>query len=286
MRPSTPTGPSRPGSGRWWTCWSRPARRPATSCAHMLRLEVVHVAFTGVSDVPEQAVELVQVSSLRAELVTGVQLHHFGAFYRESWRANDWLRGRVDGCAQVVQMLLAPERLRQLGLTAEEAQPAAAVGRRRSGRHRPAHPAGRGLGRRGRRADRRARGRGGRRPPPPHVPADRGADRPPHQHRVPARRARLPRDRRPRGTRPRGPRRPVGHARPRRPAAPRRRRQRRRPRGAARAPAGQRGGRPPDRRPGGRTWLGHLRADRHPRDGHADRDGVVGCRSRRRRSAC
>jgi hypothetical protein len=87
---------------------------------NMLRLEVVHVAFTGVSDVPEQAVELVQVSSLHAELVTGVQLHHFGAFYRESWRANDWLRGRVDGCTQLVQMLLAPERLRQLGLTAEE----------------------------------------------------------------------------------------------------------------------------------------------------------------------
>jgi hypothetical protein len=87
---------------------------------NMLRLEVVHVAFTGVSDVPEQAVELVQVSSLREELVTGIQLHHFGAFYRESWRANDWLRGRIDGSEQLVQMLLAPERLRQLGLTAPE----------------------------------------------------------------------------------------------------------------------------------------------------------------------
>jgi patatin-related protein len=81
---------------------------------NMLRLEVLHVAFTGVSDVPEQWVELVQVSSLREELVTGVQLHHFGAFYRQSWRANDWLRGRVDGSEQLVQMLLAPERLRQL----------------------------------------------------------------------------------------------------------------------------------------------------------------------------
>ena len=80
----------------------------------MLRLEVLHVAFTGVSDVPEQWVELVQVSSLREELVTGIQLHHFGAFYRQSWRANDWLRGRVDGSEQLVQMLLAPERLRQL----------------------------------------------------------------------------------------------------------------------------------------------------------------------------
>ena len=81
---------------------------------NMLRLEVVHVAFTGVSDAPEQAVELVQVSSLQKELITGIQLNHFGAFYRQSWRANDWLRGRIDGSRQLVQMLLAPERLRQL----------------------------------------------------------------------------------------------------------------------------------------------------------------------------
>jgi patatin-related protein len=81
---------------------------------NMLRLEVVHVAFTGVSDAPEQAVELVQVSSLQKQLVTGIQLHHFGAFYRQSWRANDWLRGRIDGSSQLVQMLLAPERLKQL----------------------------------------------------------------------------------------------------------------------------------------------------------------------------
>jgi patatin-related protein len=87
----------------------------------MLRLEVLHVAFTGVTDVAEQAVELVQVSSLREELVTGIQLHHFGAFYRDSWRANDWLRGRLDGSEQLVQMLLAPERLRQLGLSGEDA---------------------------------------------------------------------------------------------------------------------------------------------------------------------
>lgn len=89
---------------------------------NMLRLEILHVAFTGVSDVAEQGVELVQVSSLREDLVTGVQLHHFGAFYRESWRVNDWLRGRLDGSEQLIEMLLAPERLRQLGvLTAQQA---------------------------------------------------------------------------------------------------------------------------------------------------------------------
>ena len=98
------------------------------------------MAFTGVSDVAEQAVELVQVSSLREELVTGIQLHHFGAFYRESWRANDWLRGRIDGSEQLVQMLLAPERLRQLGLSGRGRAPAAPGGRRRTAPGRRCRP--------------------------------------------------------------------------------------------------------------------------------------------------
>ena len=87
----------------------------------MLRMEVLHVAFAGVSPEPEQEVELVQVSTLKPELVTGIQAHHFGAFYRASWRVNDWMRGRLDGSAQLVQMLLAPERLRQRGFDDVEA---------------------------------------------------------------------------------------------------------------------------------------------------------------------
>lgn len=82
----------------------------------MLRLEVLQVAFAGVSPEPEQEVELVQVSSQDKALLTGVQEHHFGAFYRASWRVNDWMRGRLDGATQLVQMLLAPERLRQCGI--------------------------------------------------------------------------------------------------------------------------------------------------------------------------
>ncbi len=80
----------------------------------MLDLEVVQVAFGGASGDVEQEVELVQVSSDRPELLTGIQQHHFGAFYRASWRSNDWLRGRLDGSEQLVQVLLEPERLRQL----------------------------------------------------------------------------------------------------------------------------------------------------------------------------
>ena len=90
------------------------ATGPDDVLVRMLDLEVVQVAFGGASGDVEQEVELVQVSSDRPDLLTGVQQHHFGAFYRASWRSNDWLRGRLDGSQQLVQMLLEPERLRQL----------------------------------------------------------------------------------------------------------------------------------------------------------------------------
>jgi patatin-related protein len=81
----------------------------------MLMLDVVQLAFAGAADEVEQEVELVQVSSLTPQLLTGVQQHHFGAFYRPSWRVNDWLRGRLDAAEQLMRILLSPERLRQLG---------------------------------------------------------------------------------------------------------------------------------------------------------------------------
>lgn len=54
----------------------------------------------------EQSVELVQVSADTRSLLapdwqtaqqklTGMQFHHFGAFYKRSWRANDWMWGPV-----------------------------------------------------------------------------------------------------------------------------------------------------------------------------------------------
>ncbi|MFE5581739.1 patatin-like protein [Kitasatospora sp. NPDC056531] len=79
----------------------------------MLRLDVVQLAFSGASQDVEQEVELVQFSSTDPHLLTGTQLHHFGAFYRPSWRVNDWLRGRVDGAEHIVRMLLSSDRLRQ-----------------------------------------------------------------------------------------------------------------------------------------------------------------------------
>jgi patatin-related protein len=97
------------------------AERPEDVLHRMLLLDVVQLAFAGATDEVEQEVELVQVSSLMPELLTGVQQHHFGAFYRPSWRVNDWLRGRLDAAEQLMRILLAPERLRQLGYDATTA---------------------------------------------------------------------------------------------------------------------------------------------------------------------
>ncbi|OBK35654.1 hypothetical protein A5658_08665 [Mycobacterium sp. 1245111.1] len=70
----------------------------------------------------EQPLQLIQVSadtrsllapefSTAEEKLTGMQLHHFGAFYKRSWRANDWMWGRLDGAGWLVHMLLDPRRV-------------------------------------------------------------------------------------------------------------------------------------------------------------------------------
>ncbi|MFB7668263.1 patatin-like protein [Kitasatospora sp. NPDC056138] len=93
----------------------------------MLRLDVVQLAFSGASQDVEQEVELVQFSSMMPQLLTGKQLHHFGAFYRPSWRVNDWLHGRMDGSAHIVRMLLSPDRLRQCGTIPADGGPSSAA---------------------------------------------------------------------------------------------------------------------------------------------------------------
>ena len=71
----------------------------------------------------EQSVELVQISADTRSLLapgwdtaqrklTGMQFHHFGAFYKRSWRANDWMWGRLDGAGWLVHLLLDPRRVR------------------------------------------------------------------------------------------------------------------------------------------------------------------------------
>lgn len=76
-------------------------------------------------------IELVQISgnsrsplSDREEArqkLLGLQLAHFGAFYKRSWRANDWTFGRLDGSERLVNILLNPERLQRFHTAASAA---------------------------------------------------------------------------------------------------------------------------------------------------------------------
>ena len=90
----------------------------------LLALDVVQLSFGG-QPIVEQRVDLIQVSGDAGngldprdradDKLAGLQLGHFGAFYKQSWRANDWMWGRHDAVQRLAQILLEPARLRQLG---------------------------------------------------------------------------------------------------------------------------------------------------------------------------
>ena len=98
----------------------------------LLALEVVDRAL-GEETTLEQRIELIQVSADAAngfdgtrenpaDKLAGLQLGHFGAFYKQSWRANDWMWGRLDAAQRLTQVLLEPSRLRQLGYSPASAR--------------------------------------------------------------------------------------------------------------------------------------------------------------------
>jgi patatin-related protein len=87
----------------------------------LLDLHLAEAVLSGAGEAAA-AVELAQMtadtrtlldpSRTRAtEKLTGLQLAHFGAFYKRSWRANDWMWGRLDGAGWLVAVLLDPRRL-------------------------------------------------------------------------------------------------------------------------------------------------------------------------------
>jgi patatin-related protein len=90
----------------------------------LLALDVVQLSFGG-QPIVEQRVDLIQVSADAGngldprdradDKLAGLQLAHFGAFYKRSWRASDWMWGRHDAVQRLAQILLEPARLRQLG---------------------------------------------------------------------------------------------------------------------------------------------------------------------------
>jgi len=91
---------------------------------NLLAVEVVLNAFGSYRDVRDQYVELLQVSAdvptsfggpdAARDKLAGAQLANFGAFLKRSWRANDWMFGRLDGAERLSRILLNPDRLRQL----------------------------------------------------------------------------------------------------------------------------------------------------------------------------
>ncbi len=90
----------------------------------LMQLEVVEFSFSDHDELANDSlIELVQISgnatSPIGELheakskLLGLQLAHFGAFYKQSWRANDWTFGRLDGTERLVKILLNPDRLQR-----------------------------------------------------------------------------------------------------------------------------------------------------------------------------
>jgi patatin-related protein len=98
----------------------------------LVDLAIVQLIFTAGMPVLEQPVDFIQISGdspngldsrkTVGEKVAGIQLGHFGSFYKSSWRANDWMWGRVDGAMRLTQVLLNPLRLRER-LLEEESPP-------------------------------------------------------------------------------------------------------------------------------------------------------------------
>ncbi|MEX3939870.1 patatin-like protein [Paraburkholderia sp. BR10937] len=91
----------------------------------LLQLEVIQYSFNQRDELTDDTlVELVQISgnsvgplgnsktrSQAREKLLGIQVAHFAAFYKQSWRVNDWTFGRLDGAERLVKLLLNPERL-------------------------------------------------------------------------------------------------------------------------------------------------------------------------------
>lgn len=98
---------------------------PARIVSRLLQLEVIEYALSDRDSLSEDAlIELVQISGNSTSPIGGMQqakdkllglaLAHFAAFYKESWRANDWLYGRLDGSERLVKVLLNPDRLQRV----------------------------------------------------------------------------------------------------------------------------------------------------------------------------
>lgn len=98
------------------------AQQVQSVAARLFALHATDRALMPVVGDVQQPLELIQLSAdtrtlldptrqTAASKLTGMQLHHFGAFFKSSWRANDWMWGRLDGAGWLVHLLLDPRRI-------------------------------------------------------------------------------------------------------------------------------------------------------------------------------
>jgi patatin-related protein len=107
--------------------------------SRLLALEIATTCLAGDSESPEeQLVELAQISlqtknSFATYSVTpddkagGYSLSRFSGFLKRSWRANDWIWGRIDAASMLCRVMLDPARIRRaadLNGTLTSAEPA------------------------------------------------------------------------------------------------------------------------------------------------------------------
>ena len=109
-------------------------RELASLLLQLFSVYVVHsCTVANIKEAPR--LELIQISAfcrnrvtpdryLPEQKVAGLQVGHFGGFLKESWRANDWLWGAMDGAERIIAMLMDPARLRQRFRNTEEAMQA------------------------------------------------------------------------------------------------------------------------------------------------------------------
>lgn len=97
--------------------------------ALLLCLEVLEATFAGTEPRPDQEVQLVQFTSRGPvsidelgrsdpiDKLAGIELAHFGAFLKGSWRANDWLWGRLDAAQRLLRLMdsVSGDRLTERG---------------------------------------------------------------------------------------------------------------------------------------------------------------------------
>jgi patatin-related protein len=95
--------------------------RTATMADRLLNLVIAERALLPADPAIDQPVEFIQVSANTRTLIApgedtvhklrGAEFHHFAAFYKSSWRAYDWMWGRLDGSGWLVHILLDPRRI-------------------------------------------------------------------------------------------------------------------------------------------------------------------------------